>query len=65
MKTLGDIVLEHAKKKASSTGDGIEFLGLRHIPENFQAGNTYLAALNIINDLIEKLNQLYKVMQRT
>ncbi len=69
MKTLGDLVLEDAvklkKMGGSSTSDGIEFLELRNVSENYAAGNRYLAALNIINDLTEKLNKLYGVVKRT
>jgi len=62
MKTLGDIVLEDAKKikrsGGSSTSEGIEFLELKNVPENYLAGNRYMAALNIINKLSEELEEL-------
>lgn len=68
MKTLGDMVLEDAvklkKKGGSATSDGIEFLELRDVPENYAAGNRYLAALNIINEFRDQLKDLGKTLDK-
>ena len=64
MISMKDAVIEHAhrlkQKGAFSTGDGIELLGLKHIPENFGAGNIYITALKIISELEEALHTVYK-----
>ncbi len=59
MKTIEDVVKEHAEKARHSvaTSDGIEFLELEQKPEYRVAGNIYLAALKIINQLADKIEK--------
>ena len=58
MRTIRDEVMDNAKElktRGSSTSVGMEMLHLEHNPEHFAAGNIYLQALTIINELTEKL----------
>ncbi len=58
MKTIEDVVKEHAEKARHSVGtsDGIAFLGIEFKGENYGAGNLYLSALKIINELSDKID---------
>ncbi len=57
MRTIDDDVMEHAEKARRSVGtsDGITFLGIEFKNENYGAGNLYLTALKIINELSDKI----------
>ena len=52
MKTIKDVVLEHAEevrlKGDLGTGRGMDFLNLEYDPKNYSAGNLYISALEII-----------------
>lgn len=64
MHTIGDNVLEQAKKIKESGGtstlEGLDFLGLSRDSENYPAGNIYLSALSIINKLLDEVEELKK-----
>ncbi len=62
MRTINDDVMEHAGKARHSIGtsDGIVFLGLEFRTENYAAGNLYLAALQIINELLDRISRMEK-----
>jgi len=57
METIGELVLEHVKERIGSTGRALELLGLEKKSENFAAGNVYLAALEIIRKLKNRLGE--------
>jgi len=55
--TMRDTVLEHAKQvreKLLSTSDGLKLLELKDTSDNYNSGNLYLVALEIINRLQEE-----------
>ena len=57
MKTIADVVMEHAQKvELPATNEGLDMLELEHKPENYSAANLYLAALSIINRLSAQLS---------
>lgn len=62
MRTIGDEVMEHAKKTkhGASTSVGIIFLELPDESRYNAAGNIYLGALSIINRLTEEIEELKK-----
>jgi len=52
MKTMGDVIKEHAKEAEISGNGGTDFglrcLGLEDRSENYLAANLYISALSII-----------------
>lgn len=60
MRTLGDVVLEHAKRWSGDTLTGLQLLELRNVPENYSAANHYIAALRIIQELQKEIQSLHE-----
>ena len=58
MFSMRDAVLSHAHADPTSTGDGLRFLGLENKKENIGAGNLYLSALKVIQELEKKIVEL-------
>lgn len=61
MKSMSDAVMEHAKevlKNGGGTYFGLEFLELKDREENFGAANLYVAALDVINKLQKRIEEL-------
>uniref|UniRef100_A0A6M3LVY1 Peptidase S74 domain-containing protein n=1 Tax=viral metagenome TaxID=1070528 RepID=A0A6M3LVY1_9ZZZZ len=61
MHTVGDDVKNHALSKPSSTRQCMDLLGLPKDSMEYQAGNLYWAALNIIAELQKKIEILEAV----
>jgi len=61
---MNEILESHLKTKRNSTGDGIEMLHLYPDADRWSlnyAGNTYIIALEEIENMREKLEEIYRL----
>lgn len=58
MKSINDLVLEHAKENLGGTYTGLELLELDDNPKNYVAANLYVAALDVIKKLQKEIENL-------